>query len=128
MPSSPSAVSSPALWLRVVAWLLLAAIAFATLSPIGLRPITEAPPNVERAAAYALFALVFALAYPRRLGLAVAIVVVSAVGLELLQLLAQSRHARLADVAFKLLGGGLGLTAGATLTLLLSYSRQKLSR
>ncbi len=98
--------------LRLVAWLLLAIIAFSTLSPIGLRPETGAPPNLERAAAYGLFGLVFALAYPRRLWLGIGMIVVSALGLECMQLLVATRDARLTDAAVKLLGGGVGLGIG----------------
>lgn len=116
MPSSlPPASGRKAIVLRIVAWALLLIIAFSTLVPIGLRPETGAPPNVERAAAYALFGLVFALAYPRRLWLAIGVIVVSAVGLELLQLVIESRHARLMDAVVKLAGGGLGLAIGTIL-------------
>ena len=102
--------------LRILAWLLLAGIAFVTLAPIGLRPVTEAPPNIERALAYALFGAAFALAYPRRLGLALLIIVASAVGLELLQALAATRHARLLDAGVKLMGGGLGVLVGLAIS------------
>ena len=101
--------------LKLAAWLVLAVIVFSTLAPIGLRPETGFSPNLERAGAYALFGFVFALAYPRRLWLAIGIIVVSAVGLELAQYLVATRHARLADAGFKLLGGGVGLGAGLLL-------------
>jgi glycopeptide antibiotics resistance protein len=98
--------------LKAAAWIVLAGIVFATLSPIGFRPVTPEPPNVERAAAFALFGLMFALAYPRRLAVTITIIVAAAVGLELLQLVAATRHARLVDVGFKLLGGGVGVALG----------------
>jgi glycopeptide antibiotics resistance protein len=101
--------------LRVAAWVVFAGIVFVTLSPIGLRPVTPEPPNIERAAAFLLFGLMFALAYPRRLWLVVTAVVVVAVGLELLQLVAATRHARLGDAGVKLLGGGAGLMLGVAL-------------
>ena len=117
MPSSPTGgVGRLQLTLRIIAWLLLAGIAFSTLAPIGLRPESGFSPNAERAFAYAVAGLVFALAYPRRLVLVMALVVVSAVGLELLQLIVISRHARLADAGIKLLGGGLGVMLGAGIT------------
>ena len=110
----------PSTLLRVGAWVVLAGIVFATLSPIGLRPVTPEPPNVERAAAFLLFGLLFALAYPKRLWLVIASIVVVAVGLEALQLLAATRHARIADVGVKLLGGGVGLALGAALNRLVA--------
>lgn len=100
-------------------WLLLAAIAFVTLSPIGLRPVTEAPPNVERAAAFAILGLAFALGYPNRLGRVLVLVCVVAVGLEVLQVVAVGRHARLGDAAVKLAGGFVGALVGALLARML---------
>jgi len=117
MPSEAGAnLPRSVLILRIVAWLLLAGIAFVTLAPIGLRPVTEASPNAERALAYALFGVAFALAYPRRLGLALLIIVASAVGLEFLQALAATRHARLLDAGVKLMGGGLGVFVGLAIS------------
>ena len=34
--------------LPILAWLLLAAVAFVTLAPIGFRPVSSFSPNVER--------------------------------------------------------------------------------
>ena len=48
------------------AWLSLAFIAFATLSPIGLRPQVGGP-GFEHLAAFAVTGLLFGLAYPRSL-------------------------------------------------------------
>ena len=101
--------------LRILAWLLLAGLVVATLSPIGLRPISPLPTQVERAVALLLVGFVFALAYPRRLALVAIIVLGATVLLELLQLLAPSRHSGLADVTVKLLGGGIGLACGAAI-------------
>ena len=38
---------------------------FVTLSPIGWRPVTPAPVNLERFAAYAVLGGVFCLGYPK---------------------------------------------------------------
>jgi glycopeptide antibiotics resistance protein len=117
MPSDPAArlarLRTP---LKLLAWILLAGIAFSTLAPIGLRPESGWSPNAERAFAYALAGFVFALAYPRRLVLVVAIIALSALGFEFLQLVVASRHARLADAGFKLLGGGIGVAVGVVVT------------
>ena len=59
--------------LRILAWLLLAAIAFATLSPIGLRPDSGFSPNYERFAAFAAVGMMFVLAYPRHIWLVLAL-------------------------------------------------------
>ncbi len=98
--------------LRILAWLLLAAIAFATLSPIGLRPDSGFSPNYERFAAFAAVGMMFVLAYPRHIWLVLALVLGAAVGFELLQFLMVGRHGRLWDLAVKLLGGGTGILGG----------------
>ena len=54
--------------------------------------------------------------WPRRLALIVIVVIGAAIGLELLQALVASRHARLGDMGFKLIGGGLGILFGVTAT------------
>jgi VanZ family protein len=86
------------LCLRLVAWLLAAAVTFATLGPSHYRP--EAPAithDGEHALAFVLLGLAFALAYPRQ-RLWVACVTVVLIGLlELLQLFVPGRHARLED-------------------------------
>lgn len=105
--------------LRILAWSLLAAIAFVTLSPIGLRPESGFSPNYERLFAFAAVGLAFALAYPRHIWLVLAVVLGTAVGLEAMQLVLSDRHGRLVDLAAKLVGGGAGVTAGVVLRLLL---------
>ena len=99
--------------LPVLAWLLLAAIAFVTLAPIGFRPNSGYSPNIERFLAFGAVGFLFALAYPRRLWLIIAVVLGAAISLEALQLVSVSRHGRLFDLAVKLAGGGLGIAAGA---------------
>jgi len=96
----------------VLAWLLLAAVAFVTLAPIGFRPNTGYSPNIERFVAFGAMGLMFALAYPRHLWLIVAVVLGAAVALEALQLMSASRHGRVFDLVVKLAGGGLGIAAG----------------
>lgn len=98
--------------LRVLAWLLLAGLVFVTLSPIDLRPITPLPTQVERGIALMVVGFVFALAYPRRFLLVAALILGATVLLELLQLMAPTRHSGWPDVAVKLLGASLGLVGG----------------
>jgi hypothetical protein len=97
---------------RVAAWLLLAAVAFVTLAPIGWRPETGASANIERFAAFAAIGLAFGLAYPRQLWLVAVVVLGTAVALEILQLVAVTRHAGLRDLIAKLAGGTSGIIAG----------------
>lgn len=85
---------------RLAFWGLLAALAFVTLSPIGLRP-EVGPADLERACAYAAFGVLAGLAYPRQRIAILAMVVVAAGMLELGQELSASRHARFADFLVK---------------------------
>jgi hypothetical protein len=98
--------------LRVSAWICLALIALVTLGPLGLRPESGMPPHVERFAAFAVAGVLFAAAYPRYIVFAAVIVLGAAVLLELLQLLAPSRHGRLFDAGVKVAGGMVGLCTG----------------
>ncbi|WP_082078579.1 hypothetical protein [Bradyrhizobium sp. LTSP849] len=69
---------------KLAGWLVLAYIAYGTLSPIKQRPVLTGI-QFEHFAAFALLGTTFALGYSRRIGLALAIVLGSAlVGLEAL--------------------------------------------
>ncbi len=104
---------------RIAAWMLLAFIVVATLSPTGLRPHADLPVNLERAAAFAAVGLLFALAYPRQMLWAAALLVLAALCLELLQNLRPDRHGRELDALAKVAGAVIGLGMGATVSLLL---------
>jgi VanZ like family len=108
----------------IAGWLALAFIIFATLAPIGARPAFT-DPHLEHFAAFALVGLAFALAYPSRLLLVIALVMGAAVGLEALQMLTPDRHARLADALVKALGGicGIGVGQLASFMLRLTHAR-----
>ena len=98
------------------AWGFLVFIAFATLSPLYLRPrLTGAEPYVivlfERFGAYAVLGLLFAISYPRRYALVFVIVFGSAILLEFLQIAIPDRDARVVDAVEKLAGGALGIIA-----------------
>lgn len=95
--------------LRLAAWCALGFVAFATLSPIGLRPDSGLPAEIERFAAFLSMGLLFGLAYHRQPIATALLVLGSALGLELLQLLAPSRHGMLPDAGMKLLGAAMGL-------------------
>ncbi len=112
---------------RRLGWLLLAALAFATLAPIGLRPISGAPVSLERFAAFAALGLLFALGYPRRHWQVLALVVLAAASLEALQLIDPTRHGRIGDFLVKAVGGGLGVAVGLAVTATLGRWRPKTS-
>ena len=96
----------------VLAWLLLGVIAYSTLSPLSMRPHIGSWVQVERFGAFGLLGLLFAIAHPRRAGSALAVVLAAAVGLELMQMFAADRQARLIDLSVKMAGAGGGAGAG----------------
>ncbi|WNV12386.1 VanZ family protein [Tardiphaga sp. 709] len=102
----------------VVAWTTLALIAFATLSPIGLRPHFGGV-SLERFGAFALVGLLFGLAYPRHLWFVLTLVGGAAVALEVLQHLTPDRHGEVRDALVKLAGGvtGIGISLALHQTL-----------
>jgi VanZ family protein len=92
----------------IAGWLVFAFIVFATLSPINDRPVV-AGAQLEHFAAFAVLGLAFGVAYPKRIVLVVILILVSAFGLEALQLLTADRHARLLDAVVKAAGGVCGV-------------------
>ena len=107
----------------IAGWLALAFIVYATLSPIDDRPVI-AGAQFEHFAAFAVVGLAFGLAYPRRIFLVAAIILISAFGLEALQLLTPDRHARLLDALVKAAGGVCGIGIGQLAQLVLANPNQ----
>ena len=101
--------------LRTIAWLLTAAVTFATLGPARLRPHSELGQDGEHALAFVLVGLAFGLAYPRRRVLTAGTAVVLIGVLELLQLWMPGRHARLEDFVVDALAACAGIAAAAGL-------------
>lgn len=100
--------------LKLFAWLLAAAVTFATLGPADLRPHSDLGQDGEHALAFVLVGLAFGLAYSRRRWMTAGISVVLIGALELLQLVAPGRHARLEDFAVDALSACAGFViAGA---------------
>jgi hypothetical protein len=93
---------------RWVAWLLVLAVAVFTLSPIELRPVTAAPADFERLAAFALIGGAFFLGYPNH-RFSIALLLIGIVGLlEFSQNFVPGRHGRVPDGLVKALGALLG--------------------
>ena len=82
---------------RIVAWLLAAAVTFATLGPPRLRPHSHLGQDGEHALAFVLVGLAFGLAYTGNRLRTIVIMVVLIGALELAQFVAPGRHARLED-------------------------------
>lgn len=110
----------------LAAWGLLAFIAYATVAPIQDRPSLPASTSIEHIAAFVVLGIAFCAAYPRRLALVCAIVLGSAVLLELFQLVTPDRHGRIEDAIEKMAGGILGVLVGWVLLRIVSrYLRER---
>jgi VanZ family protein len=83
--------------LRLIAWLLAAAVTFATLGPPSYRPHSNLGQDGEHALAFILTGFAFGLAYPGHRLLTAGISVLMIGVLEVLQILVPGRHARLED-------------------------------
>jgi VanZ family protein len=101
--------------LRLGAWLLAAAVSFATLGPPIYRPHSSFGQNGEHALAFVLVGLAFGFAYPahrpRTAGVAVFLIGV----LEILQIWAPGRHARLEDFVVDAVAACIGFAVAAGL-------------
>ncbi len=100
--------------LRIFAWLLTAAVTFATLGPPSLRPHSSLGQDGEHALAFVLLGLAFGAAYTsHRLMMAVIGVVLTGV-IEILQFWAPGRHPRFEDfiVDASAACAGIALAAG----------------
>ena len=100
---------------RAAAWLLVLAIAAATVCPIAFRPVTGASADLERFVVFGLVGLLFGLAYPRHRIVVLTAVVVAAAGLEAMQSLSATRHGRMHDFEIKAMAGALGGMASIVL-------------
>ncbi|MFK5599791.1 hypothetical protein ACFZ8E_22725 [Methylobacterium sp. HMF5984] len=100
---------------RILSWLLLAGVVFATLAPIGLRPISDAPVSVERFGSYAVVSFLFALGYPNRRWQIVGGLIALAGAMEAMQNLELTRHGRFGDFAVKAIGCWFGVMVAVVL-------------
>ena len=113
--------------LRVIAWVLAAAVTFATLGPARLRPHADLGQNGEHALAFVLVGLAFGLAYPRNRLLTTFVAVVMTGAIEILQFWAPGRHARLSDFIVDALAACAGLAIAAALDWFVSRNRPQTS-
>src|SRR5215831_7754846 len=109
--------------LRLLAWLLAVAVTFATLGPPQYRPHSDFGQDAEHALAFVLVGLAFGSAYPRQRPLTVGVAVLMIGGLEVLQLFAPGRHARIEDFAVDVLAACVGFALVAALTFLAERAR-----
>lgn len=97
--------------IATAAWLSLAFIAYATISPLNERPELDWQlfSHFDHYLAFAVAGGLFGLAYPRQTFFVCILVLGSAVLLELTQMLTPDRHARVIDAVRKIFGGAIGI-------------------
>jgi VanZ family protein len=101
---------------QIIAWLLAIAVAVATLGPVRYRPLNyNLGQDGEHALAFVLTGLAFGLAYRQNRLLTAMIAVVVAGVIEILQVWAPGRHARLEDFVVDAIAALIGLVAAAAL-------------
>jgi VanZ family protein len=109
---------------RLFAWLLAAAVTFATLGPPHLRPHSDLGQDGEHVLAFVLIGLAFGSAYNQS-RLLTSLTAVLMIGvLEILQLWAPGRHARIEDFVVDALAACFGLVATAGFDWTLQRSRR----
>ena len=111
--------------LSITAWAVLAFIAFASLSPLDLRPqLTKTESAlvvmIEHVGAFGVLGILFFVSYPDRPRVVCFVVFGSAIAFELAEILLPDRHARLVDALEKIVGGGAGILLGVALWPLLT--------
>jgi len=103
------------IFLRLIAWVLAAAVTFATLGPPQFRPHADLGQNGEHALAFVVVGLAFGLAYRQQRTLTALVAVAMTGMIEILQFWAPGRHARLSDFVVDALGASAGLAIAAAL-------------
>lgn len=99
--------------LRLVAWLLAAAVTLVTLGPADVRPHPVLGQQGDHALAFLLVGILFGLAYPQRRW-TVSAVAVALIGLlEITQLWVPGRHARFEDFVVDALSACIGFALSA---------------
>jgi VanZ family protein len=100
---------------RLSAWLLAAAVTFATLGPPRYRPHANLGQDGEHALAFMLIGIAFGFAYRQNRVVAALIAVALTGALELAQLWVPGRHARLEDFIVDALTACAGFVTAALL-------------
>jgi len=97
-------------------WACVVAIAALSLVAPSLRPVTILPHDVEHAAIFAITGFTLGLGYPNRTQLHMSALIIFAAAIELAQLYAPGRHARVIDFVVDALAACAGV-AFATILL-----------
>jgi VanZ family protein len=97
---------------RTLAWILIGAIVILSLVPPSFRPVTAAPHDLEHFAIFALCGYAFGLGYRSRHLLHAVALVTFAGAIEVLQVTAPGRHARMLDFVIDAMASCAGVLIG----------------
>lgn len=113
---------------RIGTAVLIAAVVFATLGPAHYRPHAPLGQNGEHALAFVLVGLAVSLSFPRRRLRAAGATILLTGFLEIMQLWAPGRHARLGDFLVDAAAAGLGIAGAAAIGWLTARLRGSIFR
>lgn len=101
---------------QVAGWLCVAAIVALSLVSPSLRPVTRLPHDLEHAGIFVIAGIALGLGYPGRIALRMATMIAFAGAVEIAQLFAPGRHARVIDFMVDAAAASAGVAlAAATL-------------
>jgi VanZ family protein len=115
-------------FLRLIAWLLAAAVAFATVGPPQYRPHADLGQSGEHALAFVLVGLAFGFAYAHNRMWTALIAVAMTGAIEIMQFWAPGRHARWMDFVVDALAVCIGLAAAAAFDWMIKRTRTQASQ
>jgi hypothetical protein len=101
---------------QLTGWACVIAIAALSLVAPSLRPVTVLPHDLEHAAIFAITGFALGLGYPNRVQLHMSALIVFAAVIELAQLYAPGRHARVIDFVVDALSACAGVACAAVVT------------
>jgi VanZ family protein len=101
---------------QIAGWLCVALIGALSIVAPSLRPVTILPHDLEHAAIFALTGLALGLGYPNRARLHMPAMIVFAAVIEIVQLYAPGRHARMIDFVVDALSACAGVALATALT------------
>ncbi len=110
---------------QVIAWALAAAIVFLSIGPASTRPVTGAGQNFEHLTIFLATGMAFGLGYPSRLRFLFVAMFAFSGAVEVAQMMAPGRHARLSDFVTDATASCLGVGLSYVLSKLITTRAEK---
>jgi len=112
---------------QIAGWLCVALIGALSLVAPSLRPVTMLPHDLEHAAIFALTGLALGMGYPNRTQFHMSAMIVFAAVVELAQLYAPGRHARMIDFVVDAVSACAGVAVATAIVWLRDRPQQSAS-